>query len=44
MHGYLIKHACIYNKHAQNYIKYAQNGASTNSTLYNTTSKSLSYS
>ena len=27
---------CVYNKHAQNYIKYAQNGASTNGTPYKT--------
>ena len=26
------KYACIYNKHAQNYTKYAQNGAFTNGT------------
>ena len=29
-----IKYACIYNKHAQNYTKYAQNGNSTNGTPY----------
>ena len=27
------KYACIYNKHAQNYTKYAQIGAFTNGTL-----------
>ena len=27
------KYACIYNKHAQNYTKYVQNGAFTNGTL-----------
>ena len=32
MHAYLIKYACIYNKHAQNYTKYAQNGVFTNGT------------
>ena len=26
------KYACIYSKHAQNYTKYAQNGAFTNGT------------
>ena len=30
------KYACIYNKHAQNYTKYTQNGAFTNSTPYKT--------
>ena len=28
------RYACIYNKHAQNYTKYAQNGAFTNGTPY----------
>ena len=28
----LIKYASIYNKHAQNYAKYTQNGAFTNGT------------
>ena len=34
MNTYLIKYACIYNKHAQNYTRYATNGALTNGTPY----------
>ena len=36
------KYACIYNKHAQKYTKYAQNGAFTNGTPYSNTSIRLS--